>query len=89
MRIYNINTETEPEQAMKTDAQVEAIEAANAHLNNAGLPPYGELLDALKELHALHRDWYRGTAYVTVAFEKKNIEAIAAVRAILKQTGEA
>lgn len=73
---------------MKTEAQVEAIDAANAHLNNANLPSYGELLDALKALHTLHHDWSRGTAYVTVAFEQKNNAAISTARAILKQTSE-
>lgn len=33
------------------NAKTEAIAAADAHLNNAGLPTYTELLAALRDLH--------------------------------------
>ena len=35
---------------MRTAAQTEAIEVADANLNNVDLPLYGELLDALQRV---------------------------------------
>lgn len=60
-------------------------QAANARLIAAA----PDLLEALQDLRELHWDWFRGTAYVTVEFEKKNKAAIAKARAaIAKATGE-
>lgn len=45
-----------------------------------------ELRKALESLVKLHRDWDKGTAYVTVQFMRDNNAAIAAARGILAKT---
>ena len=42
-----------------------------------------ELVEALQELVNLNRDWYRGTAYIPVSFEKNNRAAIVKARSII------
>ena len=42
-----------------------------------------ELVEALQELVNLNRDWYSGTAYIPVAFEKNNRAAIVKARTVI------
>jgi len=49
---------------MPTPNQVEAIEIANAHLSNAGLPSYDELIKLLHQAQRLGLTFCIGTAYI-------------------------
>lgn len=49
------------------------------------MPTNQEIAAALRELVNLHKDWFRGTAYVSVAFERDNNAAIKEARRILAQ----
>jgi len=45
-----------------------------------------ELVKALEALMALHHDWTRGSAYITVKFEQLNNAAIAQARIAIAAT---
>jgi hypothetical protein len=45
-------------------AQIEAIDVANAHLTDAGLPSYDDLLNLIDEAQALGLTFYIGNAYI-------------------------
>jgi len=49
-------------------AQAEAVRNANAHLSNAGLPTYSELLDMLGEAKRLGLNFDIGSAYIRRAY---------------------
>lgn len=44
-----------------------------------------EMLTVLKELVELHKNWFRGTAYVSVKFEQENDAVIARAREVIRR----
>lgn len=48
----------------QNEAQIEAIETANAHLTNAGLPSYDDLLWLLDKTQSLGLTFFVGNAYI-------------------------
>lgn len=53
---------------MMNEAQAEAVAAANAYLNNAGLPTYSEVVAMLKEAQRLGLNFDIGSAYIRRAY---------------------
>lgn len=80
-------------------AKTEAIAAADAELNNTGLPTYTELLAALREVRESERAWKSVTSNVRLrgaAREKsvrkagaRSIDAVKSADAMLARAGGA
>jgi hypothetical protein len=64
------------------EAQTEAIAAANAHLTNAGLPSYEELVALLEESRELGLTFDIGNAYIRRSYIDKQDELVRKIKAI-------
>ena len=49
---------------MRNEAQIEAVNVANAHLTNAGLPSYDELINLPDRAQSLGLTFFVGNAYI-------------------------
>lgn len=67
---------------MNTAAKVEAVLKANAHLTNAGLPSYNDLLDMLTESANLGLRFDIGSAYIRRAYIDHQDNLVARIRAV-------
>lgn len=63
-------------------AQVEAVAEANAHLTNAGLPSYNELVALLEKSKRLGLTFDIGNAYISRSFIDAQDELISEIDAI-------
>jgi hypothetical protein len=61
--------------------KTEAIANADAHLNDAGLPTYTEVLDMLSKAEALGLRFDIGTAYIRRAYIDQQTELVARIHA--------
>lgn len=63
-------------------AQAEAIDNANAHLTNAGLPSYEELVTLLEKAQKLGLTFDVGNAYIRRVYIDEQTKLVSAINAI-------